>query len=92
VWTEVKAEDCSLVLRQTNLITNESMNYSTMNTNGVKSQIEINKEIIQHYFEGGVTAHASSSTTTKNDQQFVLHSWSWLCQFDGIRPCGPGTG
>jgi hypothetical protein len=52
VWTEVKAEDCSQVLRQTNLITNESMNYSTMNTNGVKSQIEINKEIIQHYFEG----------------------------------------
>ena len=51
-WTEVKAEDCSQVLRQTNLITNESMNYSTMNTNGVKSQIEINKEIIQHYFEG----------------------------------------
>jgi hypothetical protein len=27
------------------------MNYSTMNTNDVKPQIELNKEIIQGYFE-----------------------------------------
>jgi hypothetical protein len=27
------------------------MNYSTMDTNGVKSQIELNKEIIQRNFE-----------------------------------------
>lgn len=80
VWTEVKAEDCSQVLRQTNLITNESMNYSTMNTNGVKSQIEINKEIIQHYFEGyNVRNEAIFDEIIAPDYRDMVNGRIWTC-------------
>ena len=62
------------------------MNYSTMNTNGVKSQIEINKEIIQHYVEGyNVKNEAIFGEIIAPDYRDLVNRLIWTCLEQQLR-------